>query len=440
MNDSFHKTLGPLMVWGLGVGYVISGMYFGWNLGLVEGGPYGMGVATLFVTLMYVCFVLSYAELCCALPRAGGAFVYTSRALGNGWGFLAGMAQVVEFVFAPPAIAFAIGAYFHLFFPEISAITIAVFAYLLFTGLNIYGVKQSAVFELVITVIAVIEILIFTGIAAPEFSFEAFQKNPLPNGWWGVFRAIPFAIWFYLAIEGIANIAEETINPKRDLLIGFSSAMTTLVILAFLVFFSSVGVSGWEAIVYDPKTGSLSDSPLPLALSQIVGGNHFFYHLLITIGLFGLVASFHGIILVAGRATFEFGRLGYAPKILGTLLSQRKTPMWALLCNLGIGLIALFTGKTSEIITIAVFGALTLYVLSTYSMIRLRAKEPQLHRPFKVPGYPWVPRIALLLSFIALVSLFISQPKEGIIYVSLLSGGGLWYRLIVPSSLKKQEV
>ncbi|NUO54403.1 MAG: ethanolamine permease, partial [Polyangiaceae bacterium] len=75
-GTELKRTLGPLMLWGLGVGYVISGMYFGWNLGLKEGGPYGMLAATLLVTLMYVTFVLGYAELSCAMPRAGGAFIY----------------------------------------------------------------------------------------------------------------------------------------------------------------------------------------------------------------------------------------------------------------------------------------------------------------------------------------------------------------------------
>ena len=95
------------MLWGLGVGYVISGMYFGWNLGLPQGGPFGLLIATLLVTLMYGAFVFSYAELACAIPKAGGAFDYAHQAFGPRLGFLAGVAQWVEFVFAPPAIAWA---------------------------------------------------------------------------------------------------------------------------------------------------------------------------------------------------------------------------------------------------------------------------------------------------------------------------------------------
>src|SRR5258706_3927039 len=106
-----QRTLGPVLIWGLGVGYVISGMYFGWNLGLPEGGPYGMLVATGIVTILYIAFVLGYAELACALPRAGGAFVYTSRAFGAHTGFIGGTAPLVEYVLPPPPIAFPIRRY-----------------------------------------------------------------------------------------------------------------------------------------------------------------------------------------------------------------------------------------------------------------------------------------------------------------------------------------
>src|SRR5204863_4436659 len=84
------RALGPVMSWGLGVGYVISGMYFGWNLGLPLGGPFGMLAATVIVSIMYVAFVLSYAELSCAMPKAGGVFVYVNADFGPKLGFLAG--------------------------------------------------------------------------------------------------------------------------------------------------------------------------------------------------------------------------------------------------------------------------------------------------------------------------------------------------------------
>jgi ethanolamine permease len=416
------------MLWGLGVGYVISGMYFGWNLGLAEGGTLGLAVATFFIIILYVTFTFSYCELACAIPKAGGAFDYAHRALGKDLGFFAGIAQSIEFIFAPPAIAFAIGAYFNLFFPQMPILAIAIIAYVLFTALNIYGVKAAAMFELVITILAVGELLLFAGLTLPHFEWQNLENNSLPNGWTGIFASIPFAIWFFLAIEGVANVAEEAVNPQRTILIGFGSAIVTLVVLCLLTFTSSVGVAGWEAIVYKAD-GSTSDSPLPLALGFIVGNNNVFYHLLITVGLFGLVASFHGIILVAGRSTFEFGRVKFAPVFLGKVHPRFQTPANALLINMAIGIIALLTGKTSEIITISVFGALTLYIISMIALLKLRKTEPDLPRPFRVPLFPLFPYTALIIALISFVAMAVYNLTLAGIYCLLVTGCYVLFKL-----------
>lgn len=430
-GSHLSRTLGPVMLWGLGVGYVISGMYFGWNLGLAEGGTYGLAIATALIIILYITFTFSYTELACAMPKAGGVFDYATRALGKEAGFLAGMAQIIEFVFAPPAIAAAIGAYFHIFFPQIPVDMIAVAAYLLFTALNIYGVKAAATFELVITILAVVELLIFAGATLPHFDAANLSKNALPNGWQGVWAAIPFAIWFFLGIEGVANVAEEAINPQRNVMIGFGSALLTLVILCILTFVSSVGIAGWEAIVYPSPGADPSDSPLPLALAKITGDSAWLYHLLITVGLLGLVASFHGIILAAGRASFEFGRVGYIPKVFGKVHPKFKTPANALLFNMVIGIIALLTGKTGDIITIACFGALTLYIFSMITVMVLRKKEPGMNRPFRAPLYPYFPIIALIIALISLIAMTTLNISVAIIYFAMLLAGYTWFHFFV---------
>jgi ethanolamine permease len=416
------------MLWGLGVGYVISGMYFGWNLGLREGGTMGLAIATGFIVVMYLCFTFSYTELACAIPKAGGAFDYADRALGRNWGFVAGWAQIIEFVFAPPAIAAAIGAYFGLLTGG-DATLIGIIAYLLFTTLNILGVKAAATFELVITILAVAELLLFSGLTLPHFEWANLSANALPNGYAGIFAAVPFAIWFFLAIEGVANVAEETVNPQRNVLIGFGSAILTLIVLCILTFVSSVGVAGWEAIVFNAD-GTASDSPLPLALSHIVGNSGLMYHLLVSIGLLGLVASFHGIILAAGRATFEFGRVGMAPALLGKVHQRFHTPANALIANMLIGILALITGKTADIITIACFGAITLYIISMVSLIRLRQSEPDMPRPFKVPFYPISPMLALGIAVVALMSMAWFNHRIALIYAGLLAASYIGYMVV----------
>jgi len=215
--------------------------------------------------------------------------------------------------------------------------------------------------------------------------------------------------------------------------------MATLFFLAIITFFCAVGVDGWSAVVYEPGSAEMSDSPLPLAVKSLYGPGSIFSHLIVWLGLVGLVASFHGIILIAGRATFEFGRVGYAPRFLGRTLPGRKTPAAALLVNMAVGLTALLIGYTSEIITIAAFGALTLYAISMISVFVLRKNEPELHRPFHAPYYPWFPAIALTLSLICLVAMFVYNLRLGAVYAGLLTLAYAYFHLLVPKSARVQH-
>jgi ethanolamine permease len=424
-TGGLKKTLTPLMLWGLGVGYVISGMYFGWNTGLDKGGTLGLAIATLFILIMYITFSLSYSELACAIPKAGGAFDYASRAFGKDLGFIAGMAQWIEFVFAPPAIAIGIGSYFQKLLPQVDVIWFAVIAYFLFTAINILGVKFSAIIELIITIIAVCELSLFAALTLPHLQIQNLQTKPLPHGVSGIFAAIPFAIWFFLGMEGLANVAEETINPQKNITKGFIYSMITLGILAFVTLVAAVGVGGWENV----SKAKIGDSPLPAALAQITGSSGAMYHMLITIGLFGFIASFNGLLLAAGRTTYEFGRTRHFPVIFGKVHSRFKTPHWALLLNLVLGIATLFTGKSEDIITISVFGAVCLYIFSCLSILRLRKTEPHLHRPFHVPFYPWFPLIALAIACVALVAMTYYNFHLALIYFATIAVAFILYRI-----------
>jgi ethanolamine permease len=171
-----------------------------------------------------------------------------------------------------------------------------------------------------------------------------------------------------------------------------------------------------------------------MALAQITGNDGWLYHLLITIGLLGLVASFHGLILAASRATYEFGKAGCIPTLFGKVHPKFKTPVNALLLNMCIGIIALFTGKTGDIITIACFGAITLYIFAMISVLVLRKKEPALIRPFRTPLYPWFPITALMIatvSFVAMVSLNI---KLSLFFLGIMALAYIWFILFVKKS------
>ncbi|MBK4724487.1 ethanolamine permease [Pantoea agglomerans] len=435
MTTKLKPTLGTIHLWGIAVGLVISGEYFGWSYGWGVAGTLGFLLTTLMIATMYTCFIFSFTELTTAIPHAGGPFAYSRRAFGETGGLIAGMATLIEFVFAPPAIAMAIGAYLNVQYPELNPKYAAVGAYIVFMTLNILGVKLAAMFELVVTVLAVFELLVFMGVVAPGFSIANFAANGWAGGEHfgmpalsGIFAAIPFAIWFFLAIEGAAMAAEEAKDPKRTIPRAYIAGILTLVVLALGVMLMAGGAGDWRVL-------SNINDPLPQAMKMIVGEHSNWMHMLVWIGLFGLIASFHGIILGYSRQFFALSRAGYLPAGLAKL-SRFQTPHRAIIAGGVIGIAAIFSDSwinlqgmslTAAMITMAVFGAIVMYIMSMLSLFRLRRIAPELDRTFRAPGYPIVPAIALVLAVVCLIAMLWFNAVIGVLFVALMLAGYLWF-------------
>ncbi len=419
-TTELKRVLGPIHLWAIAVGLVISGDYFGWNYGVAVGGPLGMIAATLIITVLYVCFIFSYTELSTAIPHSGGPYAYARRAFGPFVGYMAGMATVIELVFAPPAIARAIGAYVHFRVPELPVNAVAIAAFALFCAINALGVGIAATFELVITAVAAFELLLFFLLTGPSVDVERIIDAGLPFGARGIFDAIPFAIWFYLAIEGVAMSAEEVKRPSRDIPIGYVTGILTLVTLALGTLVCTTGVVPWQQLTED-------DSPLPKALAAVLSPSHPMTHLMVYLGLFGLIASLHGIIMGYSRQVFALARDNLLPSFLARVHPRFGTPMSAIAVPGVIGCIAVLTERTDAIITLSVLGAVTLYVVSMLSLFKLRASEPDLARPFRAPFYPVPPAVALVLSAIAFVAVVASDTTVAMIYVAIMATAALAY-------------
>jgi ethanolamine permease len=441
MATQLKPTLGTLHLWGIAVGLVISGEYFGWSYGWGVAGTLGFLATSLIVAVMYTCFIFSFTELTTAIPHAGGPFAYSRRAFGEQGGLVAGLATLIEFVFAPPAIALAIGAYLNVQFPGLDPKHAAVGAYVVFMALNILGVQLAATFELVVCVLAVCELLVFMGVVAPAFSVAHFARH----GWAGadsfgmpalagMFAAIPFAIWFFLAIEGAAMAAEEAKDPRRTIPRAYIGGIVTLVLLAIGVMLFAGGVGDWRTLA------NIND-PLPRAMRTVVGEHSGWLHMLVGIGLFGLVASFHGIILGYSRQFFALARAGYLPASLARL-SRFRTPHRAIIAGGVIGIAAIYSdglvhlnggSLTAAMITLSVFGAIVMYIMSMLSLFRLRRREPMLERSFRAPGYPVVPGIALILAVVCLVAMAWFNVVIGLVFLAFMAIGFIYFQLTAAS-------
>ncbi len=413
------RHAGVLLIWGLGVGYVISGEYFSWNFGFAGGGFGGMLVATLLAIVMYVCMVYSISEMATAFPVTGGPYAFARRTMGVWGGFATGIGAILEYVLATAAIAVVIGINITLLppFDDLPTIVglapiewIAVLTYAIFVVINLAGVQATLVSVFVITVISV-GILLLWGVVmmfsggwdASNFTNiapEPGQSTLFPFGAFkGVLQALPFAFWFYLAIEGVPLASEETRDPARDLPKGSIAAMWSLVFFSFVAFFVAGGVLGGEAL-------SGAGAPIAETVRADQGESTFFW-IVTVVGITGFVASFHSIIFAFSRIIYALSRAGYIPRFLSRT-GARKTPYMAIIVPSILGLITVIVYNRQDpanallvITEMSVFGALTTYVLMMAAFIILRRKEPNVQRPYRSPVGVAGAAIALVIAAVA---------------------------------------
>lgn len=412
-QPQLKKALKPIHLWAIGVGLVISGEYFGWNYGWGVAGTVGLLIATLVITVLYFTFIFSFTELTTSIPNAGGPFAYALKAFGPLGALVAGYATLIEFLFAAPAIALALGSYLHFLYPSVPVITAAMVSYIVFTLINLLGVQEAAWFSLIMTLLAIAELLLFIGVVSPHFKLDTFLHNPMPFGWAGVFAALPFAIWLYVCLEGVAMVAEEVKNEKNAIAKGYISALLTLTILALAVMVCVGGIAQWEQLDH-------LDYPLPESIALVLGHQNPLTKLFASVGLFGLIASFHGIIISYSRQIFALSRSNYLPGVLAKVSPRRQVPYLATVVGSALGMLALVLLDTSKLVILSTIGAVVVYVISMLALFKLRQTEPAMARPFKAPVYPMFPAVALFLALVALAAMAYFY-----LWLSLLFFGGL---------------
>lgn len=393
----------------LGVSYVISGDFSGWNFGLAQGGFGGMLVATVVMAVMYCCIVFSLAELSAAIPTAGGGYGFARRAMGPWGGFITGSAILLEYAIAPAAIAVFIGHYVNSLL-GINGPWVYLAFYSVFIGVHLVGVGEALKLMFVITALALVAIVVFVVGMLPHFQWANLIDIPvnadavgasawLPNGWIGIWGALPFAMWLFLAVEGVPLAAEEAQHPTKDMPKGIIWAMMVLLLLGGLVLFLAPGGAGASLM-------QAHGAPLVGALEVVYGKGSAVAVFVNIVGLAGLIASFFSIIFAYSRQVFALSRAGYLPRFL-SLTTKRKAPAVALIVPglLGFGLS--LTGEGDLLITMAVFGATISYGMMMLAHILLRLKAPQLKRPYYTPGGIYTAAVALVLAIIALISTFV---------------------------------
>ncbi len=420
-NRRLRRSAGWILLWAMAVGAVISGFFTGWNEGLGAGGFGGMAFATVLIAVMYVCMVYSIAELSAALPHAGGFFSFTRSAFGPLGGFVCGVSDTIEYVLSPAVIVVGVGGYLHSQLPDVSAHKWWLITYGLFVAINIRGVALSLKVGLVITVVAVLVLLVFFGgvFATGAFNSDLLTNIPadrsgadrwFPKGWFGVFSALPFAIWFYLGIEQVPLAGEEAHDSVNDVPRALTWGIATVLILSVFVLVLNSGVGDGAAAL------AKSNAPLEDGFNAVFGTGRLTSALTV-LALSGLIASFHALMYAYGRVLFALSRAGYIPRWI-SITGPRHTPHLALCLGGAVGLFCAFLIDQSKcddgekgpvgatLLNMAVFGAVISYVLVMCSYLKLRWSRPNLPRPYKSPlGAPGA-ALGALLALASLVACF----------------------------------
>ncbi len=423
---------GWILLAGLGISYVISGDFAGWNFGIAQAGWGGFVIAAVLMGVMYLTLVLSLAEMSAAIPAAGGGYSFARQAMGPAGGYLTGLAVLIEYTLAPAAIVIFIGSSVNELLGLDGPLVYAAF-YLIFVGIHIFGAGEALKVMMVISALAVLAIIATGIVLLPEFNVDnLFDIVPsaggtefLPMGYYGVWAALPFAMWLFLAVEGVPLAAEEAKDPAKDVPKGIIAAMIFLLFTAILVVVLVAGAAGAQVT---------AGSAVPLVDALKMTGNPNIATMVNVLGLAGLVASFFSIIYGYSRLVFALSRAGYLPQKL-SLTSKRKVPVRALIVPGVLGFLLSLTGEGDLMLSMAVVGATVSYAMMSGSHILLRIKQPNLNRPYKTPGGVVTSGISFVLSLIALTGVYAYDVRAFYFTLVLFVIGMLYYALVGRNNL-----
>jgi APA family basic amino acid/polyamine antiporter len=352
------------------------------------------------------------AEMAAALPEAGGKYVYAREAYGPMAGFVAGWSEVfVTRGFSGAAKAVVIAEYLVLLTGQGSVRLLAGAVVLGFVALHLGGLRVGTTFQNVTTLIKVLVIvgIAAAGIAAGDGAGFAAAPTGVSAGEAGgallafalAYQSVSFA---YYGWEDAAKMAEETRDPARALpriLIGGAAVVAALYLMinvAFLFALTPAEMAGSELVAQDAIASVFGDAAGTVVLIA---------------SLLILISSANVNFMGLPRVAFGLARNGLAPRIFARV-SPSGTPVPGLLFISAVILALALTGTFENLIRFMMLVALTVDTMVLSAVFRLRRIRPDLGRPFRVPGWPWLPALTLVLYVLLLGIIVVTQPRLAI--------------------------
>ena len=357
---------------------------------------------------------LSYAELSSMYTKASAEYEYTAHAFGKRLAFIIGWLIILSGVIGASTVALGFGGYFKALFnmPIINSAFVLIIA---LSFLLSWGIRESAMFAIIATLIETAGLLIIIFLGVPYLGKVDYFEMPL--GMAGVFQASALVFFAYTGFEGIVKLSEETRSPEKTIPKGLIYAILISVFLYILVAISAVSVVGWEKL-------SGSDSPLADIAFSAFGSNAFV--LLIIIALFSTANTVLLMMLGSSRIMYGMADSLHLPNILSIVHISRRTPWAAIIMTSVLSLLFIFAGDIAFVANVANFTLFITFFVINAAMILLRYKEPDVKRPFRVPvtigKFPLISFLGMLFNIFMLLQL---EANVILVGTALVVVGGL---------------
>lgn len=431
------RVLGPAHIWALGVGIVLVGEYMGWNFSVGKGGAYAALIACWFAGILYTCVAMIDSEVTSTVAAAGGQYTQAKHIIGPLMAFNVGLYLTFAYTMLEAANAITAGY----LISQVAVMTghsgdidqrpFIILAIMFLAWLNFRGVLATLTFNLVITAIAFVAILILflstsgvLGGGIMEHADLMSGQASLPYGWIGVLAAMHFGLWYYLGIEGTTQAAEEVRSPARSLPFGTLAGIMTLLIAATLTWYVCSGILPWEYLG-DGVNGSVA----PLFDAARLSGTNALVWLLGIGTLFATLASANGCINDASRAWFAMGRDRYLPGWFGAVHPKYRTPYRSIIFLVPIALIFALGAPLDQVITFSILSGLLEYTFMPLNVILFRRKWPMgtIKRGYEHPFHP-IPALTLLaLCAVTYFAVFLGYGTQLIAMIGFYIVASLWF-------------
>jgi amino acid transporter len=369
---------------------------------------------------------LAYAELGAAVPGgAGGAVSFVRRAYGERIPtFLAGwfswMGSITDCAIGAIVFAFSI----HYFLPWVEPFTLAVITLIFFALINFRGAGTTAVAQFILTALLIFSLSLYMG--GSFYSFEVTFFEPVfPKGFLPTIFMVSYIFPTYAGYETITQLSEEVKTAGKT--IPRALVLTLFFITILFTGTALATIGGAPAEVY-----VRSETPLQDAANYFMGP---LGGILVSLG--GILASLstvNGSMAGGTRISYALSRVNLLPSFFNKVHPKNRIPYTSLALTTLLAIVFVLTRSVDVIVYAISLGYIVTAILVIFALMRLRKTEPHLYRPFKVPAYPYVPIIAILV----LIFMFVTLSVESLILgVTLgLVGIGL---LMVPKKIKKKR-